>query len=110
MSTQKIKMAETGYKKCQEELKKLYTETRPKIISELRIAYDYGDLRENSEFDAAKEAQRQCENRIKTLEKMLENAIILPKNNTTKITIGSKVTIEYIETKEQETYQIVNAI
>lgn len=101
-------MTREGYKQVEKELLKLYKETRPKIIADLRIAYDYGDLRENSEFDAARDAQNLCDARIRRLENLLNHALIVDNLDKNRITVGSVVTIEYLNDGELETFQIVS--
>lgn len=110
MEQEKIIMTPEGYKKCKKELLKLHQEVRPKIVEELRVAYDFGDLRENAEFDYAKESLRKCEEKIKFLEHMLHQAEIEENKDENKVSIGSTVTIEYLDSKEKETFQIVNSI
>ena len=106
---EKNKMTRNGYEKIQKELLKLYQETRPKVIEQLRIAYDFGDLRENSEFDAAKLEQHLCDQKIKKLENLLNNTIIVEENEVNQVSIGSEVTIEYLEDHELEKFQIVGS-
>lgn len=106
---EKNKITRKGYEKIQKELLKLYQETRPKVIEQLRIAYDFGDLRENSEFDAAKLEQHLCDQKIKKLENLLSHAIIVDENEVDRVSIGTEVTIEYLEDHELETFQIVGS-
>lgn len=101
-------MTREGYEQVEKELLKLYKETRPKIIADLRIAYDYGDLRENSEFDAARDAQNLCDARIRRLENLLNHALIVDNLDKNRITVGSVVTIEYLNDGELETFQIAS--
>ena len=107
MKQEKIKMTQDGYENIKKELLKLYQETRPQIIEQLKIAYEFGDLRENSEFDSAKDAQNLCDLKIKRLENLLKNAIIIKENEKNQVNIGSIVTIRYLEDQEEETYQLV---
>lgn len=108
--TKPVKMTAEGYEKAQQELKSLYSEKRPKIIDELKKAYDFGDLRENSEFDAAKEAQAICDKRIHLLEKMLKNVEIVDNNGYDKVNIGSKVKIQFLADCEEEIYELVGPL
>ena len=71
-----IKMTQNGYEQAEKELLNLY-EKRRKIIEDLRIAYDFGDLRENSEFDAARDAQNMCDKMIRKLENVLQHVVIV---------------------------------
>lgn len=101
-----IRITSTGYKKLQKELKQLW-EKREEIVKDLKIAYDFGDLRENSEFDAAKQRQSLCDKRIKQIEDTLRHATIVNTKNKSIVDIGAKVIVEYLEDKEQITYEIV---
>ena len=64
-------MSEEGYKKLTEELRYLETVKRPEISRQIAEARDKGDLSENAEYDAAKEAQGLLEMKINTLKKTL---------------------------------------
>lgn len=105
-NNEEIKITAKGYSELQKELKHLW-EQRKEIIKDLKIAYDFGDLRENSEFDAAKEKQALCDKQIKRIEYTLNHATIVNSREKNRICIGSKITIEYLEKKEQETYELV---
>lgn len=70
-----------GYQKLKDKLRELVEERRPQVIRQLAEAREKGDLSENSEYDAAKEAQASLETEIATLEKTL----FLLKLSTTKI-------------------------
>src|ERR1700750_2223097 len=78
-----------------------------KSIAEAR---EKGDLKENAEYDAAKEAQGILEAKIKQLEGIIATARIVDENSidTTKVSILTKVTLTNLATKKQVTYQIVS--
>lgn len=101
-----IKITVEGYEQLKKELKYLL-EKREEIITDLKIAYDFGDLRENSEFDSAKQRQALCDKRIKIIEYTLSHAIIVKHKNKKIVDIGSTVTLEYLEDKSKEIYKIV---
>lgn len=105
----KSKLSPSSYKNLQEELKKWY-QKRNEIIEQLRIAYDFGDLRENSEFDSAKMAEHLCNTQIKKIEHILNNCILIdtPKKDT--ISDNSIVTLEYLEDASIETFEIVASL
>ena len=73
-------------------------------------AREKGDLKENAEYDAAKEAQGMLEAKIKHLEGVISNARILDENNidTSKVSILTKVTLTNLGTKKKVTYKIVS--
>jgi transcription elongation factor GreA len=93
-----------------EELHRMRTVDRPAAARAIAEAREKGDLKENAEYDAAKENQGILEARIKKLEGDLANARILEADNvdTSKVSILTKVTITNLNTKKQLTYQIVS--
>ena len=92
------------------ELHRMRTVDRPAAARAIAEAREKGDLKENAEYDAAKENQGILEARIKKLEGDLANARILEADNvdTSKVSILTKVTITNLSTKKQLTYQIVS--
>lgn len=83
---------------------------RPAASRAIAEAREKGDLKENAEYDAAKEAQGLLEARIKKLESDLANARIVDTTtiDTSKVSILTKVTLTNLGTKKQVTYQIVS--
>jgi len=83
---------------------------RPAASKAIAEAREKGDLKENAEYDAAKEAQGMLEAKIKYLEGVLATARILDETNidTSKVSILTKVTVTNMGTKKQVTYQIVS--
>lgn len=110
MQPKKIQITKEGYEKAKEELNNLYQNVRPKLVEQLRIAYDFGDLRENSEFDAAKDAMHLCEERIKNLESMLTHATIVKKEKTKYADLGDIVLVEFLEDHTQEEFELVSIL
>jgi len=106
-----VVLTEEGAAKLREELRYLKITKRPEIEEKIKIAREFGDLSENAEYDAAKDAQLANENRIIEIEEILKNVRILDKSelNTDVVMIGSKVTIRDIDfdDEEPETYTIV---
>ncbi|PPI86550.1 transcription elongation factor GreA [Candidatus Pantoea edessiphila] len=105
-----IPMTLKGVEKLREELNELKTVKRPRIIASIAEAREYGDLKENAEYHAAREEQDFCESRIKEIQIKLSNAQIiditqLPK--TGRVIFGSTVTILNLSTGEKFTYKIV---
>ena len=92
------------------ELHRMRTVDRPAAARAIAEAREKGDLKENAEYDAAKENQGILEARLKKLEGDLANARILEADNvdTSKVSILTKVTITNLSTKKQLTYQIVS--
>ena len=83
---------------------------RPAASRAIAEAREKGDLKENAEYDAAKEAQGMLEAKIKQLEGVLATARIVDEENidTSKVSILTKVTLTNLNTKKQVTYQIVS--
>lgn len=102
-------LTEEGLDAIKVELDELIKVKRPNVINALKDARAQGDLSENAEYDAARQEQAVVESRIKELEKMIENAIIIQKSNTDEVSIGTSVTIEYLEDSLEETYSIVGS-
>ncbi len=108
-------MSETNYVTMQtfelmkQELHTLKTVDRPAASRAIAEAREKGDLKENAEYDAAKEAQGMLEAKIKHLEGVIANSKIVDTNtiDTSKVTILTKVTITNLATKKTVTYQIV---
>ena len=99
-----------GLKKLKDELHHLKMVERPHVTQQIAEARDKGDLSENAEYDAAKEAQGMLELRINDLEKQLANARVLEITDvdTSKVTVLSKVTIKNKANNATITYQIVS--
>ena len=100
---------EEGLQKIKEELDQLKSVERPKVIQQIAEARDKGDLSENAEYDAAKEAQGHLEDRINKLEVLYSNARVV---DTSKLDISSvrlltKVTIKNTANSMEMTYSIV---
>ena len=87
---------EEGLKKLKEELNQLKDIERPKASNAIAEARDKGDLSENAEYDAAKEAQGMLEMRISKLEETLSNARVIDESqlDNSKVLVLSKVTIK----------------
>jgi len=100
---------EEGLKKLKDELHKLRTVERPSISKQIAEARDKGDLSENAEYDAAKEAQGLLEARIAKMEDVLANARIVDESqmDNSKAYILSKVKIKNLNNNAVVEYQLV---
>lgn len=100
---------EEGLKRIKNELHQLKTVERPKISQQIAEARDKGDLSENAEYDAAKEAQGLLEARISKMEDVVANARVVDesKMDTSKAYILSKVTIKNLNNNQTMIYQLV---
>ena len=98
-----------GLKKLKDELHFLKTKERTSVTNQIAEARDKGDLSENAEYDAAREAQGMLEARIAKLEDTLSNARLIDSNtiDTSKVSILTKVKIKNIKTKQVVQYTIV---
>ena len=105
----KIPMTAEGYTKLQDELKKLTSEDRPKIIEAIAEARSHGDLSENAEYQYAKEQQSLIEGRIIDLESAISKAEVIDVKSVESddIKFGATVEIEDDESREKQQYQIV---
>jgi transcription elongation factor GreA len=94
----------------QKELQKLKAVDRPAASKAIAEAREKGDLKENAEYDAAKEAQGLLEAKIKNFESELANARIIDAENidTSKVSVLTKVTVTNLNTKKQVTYHLVS--
>lgn len=103
-------MTEAGLKKLKEELTHLESEERPKVVHAIAEARDKGDLSENAEYDAAKEAQGLLEMRISQLKDTIANARIIDdsKLNTTEIQLLNTVKIKNVANGMTMQYSIVS--
>jgi transcription elongation factor GreA len=105
-----IYLSQEGYNNLKNELKKLKSVDRLSIINQISEARDKGDLSENAEYDAAKEAQGLLEARIAKLENDVANARVLNKSDmdTSTVHLLTKVTIKNTVNAIQMTYAIVS--
>ncbi len=109
-------MAETNYvtkdtfQKMQEELQRMKAVDRPAASKAIAEAREKGDLKENAEYDAAKEAQGMLEAKIKHLEGVIATARILDESSidSSRVSILTKVTVTNLAINKSMTYQIVS--
>ena len=99
-----------GERLLREELKKLKSEARPKIIDARATAREFGDLKENAEYHAAEEQQSLTEARIRDIESKLSNSQIIDINtieSSDKVIFGTTVTVYNSELEKSMQYKIV---
>ncbi|WP_137155816.1 transcription elongation factor GreA [Rhizobium sp. FKL33] len=106
---EKVPMTPRGFAQLSEELRWRQQEERPRIIEAISEARAHGDLSENAEYHAAKEAQSHNEGRVGELEDLIARAevIDLTKMSGDKIKFGATVKLIDEDTEEEKTYQIV---
>ena len=109
MSMERVPVTIEGYKKLEEELHRLKAEERPRIIQAISEARAHGDLSENAEYHAAKEAQGMNEARVAELEDKVSRADIIDTSKLSGATVkfGATVTLVDEDTEEKVKYKIV---
>jgi len=105
-------MTAEGKKEKEERLKYLKNNELPEVLEKIKIAREFGDLSENSEYDAAKKEQTILMNEIETIEEMLRKATIIEASevNNDVVSIGNFVKVYDMEFDEEETYKVVGNI
>lgn len=109
MSMERVPMTIEGFKALETELHRLKSEERPRIIQAIAEARSHGDLSENAEYHAAKEAQGLNEARVAELEDKINRAEVVDtsKLTGTSVKFGATVTLEDEDTEEKVKYKIV---
>ena len=100
-----------GYEKLKQEIEYLSTEKRREVADRIRIAREFGDIAENSEYDDAKNEQALLEHRIATLEERLIAARVIDVGDVSSdaVSIGSKVRLKDMDANETIEYHIVGS-
>jgi transcription elongation factor GreA len=103
-------MTQEGYDKLRSDLEDLKGRGRQEVAKAIAEAKEKGDLSENAEYDAAKDAQGMLELRINEMEKALASARIISESelDSSKVTILSKVTMKDVKTGKEVTYKLVS--
>ena len=111
MEERNIVLTPEGYNKLEEELKYLKGPKKMQVAERIKVAREFGDLSENSEYDDAKNEQALLEARIQDIEGMLRVAKVVEDDeiSTRKVGIGTQVTVHDFEFDEDITYGIVGA-
>jgi transcription elongation factor GreA len=100
-----------GYQRLKEEIEYLSNEKRRDVADRIRIAREFGDIAENSEYDDAKNEQARLEHRIATLEERLRAARVIEKKEISKdvVSVGSHVRLRDVDAKTTVEYHIVGS-
>ena len=108
--TEKIILTREGYEKLIEELNHLKTKKRREVANQLEHARAFGDLRENAEYETAKEAKRQLETRIHEMEERLGRARVVDQTDIPgdKVYLGAVVRLKNLDTDETLQYTLVS--
>jgi transcription elongation factor GreA len=109
---EEILLSAREYERLVEELKYLTGDRRREVAEKIRKARSYGDLAENSEYDAAKEEQAKLESRIAQRKSLMRRARVLQPEDidTRRVNVGSQVTIIDEDEGSEYTYTIVGAM
>jgi transcription elongation factor GreA len=104
-----VPMTKAGLERLKDELKRLKTSERGKIVKEIEVARAHGDISENAEYHAAKERQGQIEARIRQLDDMIARAEVIDvsKLSGDKVVFGATVKLGDVDTEQKVTYRIV---
>jgi len=102
-------MTQDGYEKLRAELDELKSKGRESVAKAIAEAREKGDLSENAEYDAAKNAQGMLEMKINELEKVFANSRIIDESqlDTSKVTVLTNVTIKNVNNGNEVTYKLV---
>jgi transcription elongation factor GreA len=106
----KVPLTARGAEQLREELKRLKSEERPRIVTAIAEAREHGDLKENAEYHAAKEQQGLVEARIRDIEAKLSNAQIIDVTQLSasgRVVFGSTVHLVDVDSGERAQYRIV---
>ena len=104
-------LTKEGYEKLKQEIEYLSTEKRREVAERIRVAREFGDIAENSEYDDAKNEQALVEHRIATLEERLLSARVIEKKDIAKdvVSVGSHVKLRDMSANKTFEYRIVGS-
>lgn len=109
MVKQVVHLTEDGLSELIAELEDLKSR-RTEIADRIAEARDFGDLRENAEYDAARSEQTAVETRISEIEDIIQKAEVIETGNSNKVHVGSTVTIQRVSDNKEFTYRVVGSI
>lgn len=106
-----ITVTEEGLKKLTDELNYLKTEKKQEVKDAIKTAKEFGDLSENSEYEAARTEQAQVEARITELEQMLKHVHLVSADDIShdRVSVGVTVTVRDVERGESTKYELVGS-
>ena len=108
---EQITVTEEGLKKLEDELNYLKTVKKQEVKDAIKTAKEFGDLSENSEYEAARTEQAQVEGRITELEQMLKNMRVVSSDDVShdRVSVGVTVTVKDVEKKTKTEYMLVGS-
>ncbi len=106
---EEVLLTEKGYNKLEEELEKLTTEKRREVAKRIKVAREFGDISENSEYDDAKNEQAFVEGRIKEIKQLIDNAKVIKEDEISndKVNLGTTVRLHNLDEDSYITYKLV---
>ena len=109
MPSERIPMSKDGYEKLKGQLDQMKNEDMPRIAEQIALARAFGDLSENAEYDAAREAQGMLQARINDLQNKLARGLIVDRSTmpTDRVVFGSKVRVLDLDLREEEDFILV---
>lgn len=109
MSSDRIPMSKEGYDKLRAQLDQMKNEDMPRIAEQIAQARAFGDLSENAEYDAAREAQGMLQARINDLQDKLARGMIVDRSNlpSDRVVFGSKVKVLDLDMEDEEDFILV---
>jgi len=104
-------LTEEGYEKLENELEYLETEKRREVAKRIKVAREFGDISENSEYDDAKNEQAFVEGRIQEIKNMINNAHVVKDEDVTdkKVNLGTTVMLHDLDSDEKISYTLVGS-
>ncbi len=105
---EEILLTKEGLAKLEAELDELKYVKRQEVAARIKLAISYGDLKENSEYHAAKDDQAFMEGRILTIQRMLKNARVADSSDASTVNVGSNVVLLDKELNDKLSYRIVS--
>jgi len=109
MLTDRIPMSKEGYDKLKAQLDRMKNDDMPRIAEQIKTAREFGDLSENAEYDAAREAQGMLQARINDLQDKLGRGMIVDRSTlpTDRVVFGSRVKVLDLDMDEEENFILV---
>ncbi|RCW52680.1 MULTISPECIES: transcription elongation factor GreA [Halanaerobium] len=106
-----VMLTEEGFEKLENELEYLETEKRREVAKRIKVAREFGDISENSEYDDAKNEQAFVEGRIQEIKNMLNNAHVVKDEEVTdkKVNLGTTVMLHDLDSDEKISYTLVGS-
>ncbi|HBP25734.1 MAG TPA: transcription elongation factor GreA [Acholeplasmatales bacterium] len=105
----KHQLTAEGLEKCKQELDFLKNHERGRVIESLKEARAQGDLSENADYDAARDEQARLEARIKELENIIKNAVVIDESKATASNLGKEIVLEF-EDKTVDEFSLVGSL